>query len=157
GGKISTKLILLEKLLTKTDVLLLGGGIANTMLKAQGYEIGKSICEDNLLPDAKKLLAIYSSHIVLPTDVIITTMDGHISCVQLDHIAPTDTIKDIGDETITRFSQIIGTAKTILWNGPLGYFEQKPFDSGTQKIYEAVIQNTQATSVVGGGDTIAAL
>lgn len=157
GGKISTKLTLLENLLNKVDTLIIGGGIANTLIKAQGHEIGQSICEDDLLPQARELISRYKTQLLLPTDVTVLTPDNTPQIRQIKAIEPTDSIRDIGPQTIETFSKMITTAKTILWNGPVGNFENTPFEKGTDAIYKAVTDNTSALSIVGGGDTIAAL
>lgn len=157
GGKISTKLTLLEKLLSHADNLLVGGGIANTILKANGNEIGQSICEDELLGEAKKLISMYPKQIILPTDVVVWTNNQDAATRAVDEIKPTDSIRDIGPKTRREFSEIIAKARTILWNGPVGNFEHEPFEEGTNALYKAVTQNKHALSIVGGGDTIAAL
>lgn len=155
GAKVSTKLDVLKSLTRMVDVLIVGGGMANTLLAAQGYEVGASLFEANLIAEAKRLLELAKQHhceILLPKDVI--THDG----VQkpLDMITASDKIMDIGPKTIELYSKEIMAAKTILWNGPLGVFEDPRFASGTKHVAQA-IADSRAFSVAGGGDTLAAI
>ncbi len=156
GSKISTKVGLIERFCDIADYILLGGGLANTLLAAQGNQIGKSLAEPDAIEQALKLLdqaKIKNIPLILPTDsVTITTETKPIS-----NIGPEDKIMDIGPQTQEQFAKIISTAKTIIWNGPVGVFEDPRFRKGTDAIYEAIIANSQATSIVGGGDTISAI
>lgn len=143
GAKVSTKLSVLQSLTTVADKLILGGGMANTLLAAQGYPIGNSLYEPDLIPNAKRLmeLAIQNKcQILLPIDVV--THAGQIL--------------DLGSKTIQLYSEAIATAATILWNGPMGVFENPEYANGTNQIARA-IANSTAYSVAGGGDTLAAI
>jgi len=162
GAKVSSKLSLLRKLIEQVDVLITGGGIANTFLKAQGFEIGQSLCEMDLIDEAKSLLdhaKVHQCEIPLPTDVVVGKYFGD-SCPAfnkpLSQIANDDLIMDIGPETIYAYTQKIQEAKTIIWNGPVGVFEFPQFAYGTRALAIA-IANSNAFSVAGGGDTLAAI
>ncbi len=161
GSKISTKINLLDRLLSVADTVLIGGGLANTFFSSQGIEIGKSICEKDEKETAQRLLEkAKSSHakLLLPIDVVIkNTETNHSRVAYVAKVESLDTILDIGIETVTTFSEVIRTAKTIIWNGPMGYFEDPAFRRGTDGICEAIIRNKKALSIVGGGDTIAAI
>ena len=162
GAKVSSKLSLLRKLIQQVDVLIPGGGIANTLLKARGFEIGLSLHEPELIEDAKQLLDYAKAHnceILLPSDVVVGKYFNE-SCPafnkNLSQIASDDLIFDIGPETIHRYIQKIQEAKTILWNGPVGVFEFPQFAYGTRALAIA-IANSDALSLAGGGDTLAAI
>ena len=155
GAKISTKLPLIKKFLDKADKILLGGGLANTILKARGKEIGKSIFESELLGEAQKL---NFDNIILPNDFLIgnSLQDNQTRVVAADNIGLDDWVLDVGPDSLNQFLEIIKTAKTIIWNGPLGYLENPVFAKATEEIIKA-IANSQAFSVVGGGETLLAL
>lgn len=162
GAKISSKIPLIEKLITSSDIVILGGGIANTFLAAQGKEIGQSLAEKSLMEEAAMLMEIAKENktvILLPIDGIVAdstdSKTGNEKMV--DALTSTDMILDIGPETQKRYAEAISTAKTIIWNGPLGYFENSLFKKGTDAVYEAVASNSAVTSIVGGGETLAAL
>ncbi len=162
GSKISTKIKLISKLTTLADCVILGGGLANTFLLAQEIRVGKSLCEETELDEAKRLLQIArdnNTDILLPTDVIVadseTADTGNV--VSIRSIPPEAIILDIGPDTQAHFESVILEAKTIVWNGPVGYFENPAFRRGTDFIYYAISQNTQAFSVIGGGETLAAI
>jgi len=165
GAKVSDKIGIITNLLPRVSALIIGGGMAYTFLKAQGHEIGKSLCETDKLDLAKDILQ--QSHqqgveIALPVDsVVAPRLDAEAPTQIVDHTHfPADQMGlDIGPETIKRYSTLIQRARTILWNGPMGVFELKPFVKGTQAIAEAIVQATQAGafSLVGGGDSVAAL
>lgn len=162
GAKVSTKIGLINKLVNIVDYLIIGGGLANTFVSAQGYEIGNSFCEYEAVQQARKLLALAKNDrafIVLPVDAVVaTSKDEKTSEVVKIKNIPTDkSIFDIGPETTAEIGNIIAKAKTIIWNGPVGYFENPSFRQGTDFIYYSITQNTEATSVVGGGDTLAAI
>ena len=156
GNKISTKVGLIERFIDIADFILLGGGLANIMLAAQGHEVGKSLIEADAIGLAKTLLDRAKAKnipIVVPTDsVMITTEIKPIA-----NIRPEEEIMDIGPQTQKEFAKIIATAKTIIWNGPVGVFEDPRFRKGSDAIYEAIIANPQAISIIGGGDTISAI
>jgi len=162
GAKVSTKMGLLNKLVQTVDYLIIGGAMANTFVCAQGYHVGTSFCEYETVQQARKLLALAKkdrAFIVLPVDVVVAqTKDDKISeVVKINDIPNNKSIFDIGPETNAQIGNIIAKAKTIIWNGPVGYFENPCFRRGTDFIYYSITQNTQATSVVGGGDTLAAI
>lgn len=156
GGKISTKLPLLQTLAPKTDFILTGGGIANTLLKAQGIEIGKSICEDSLLSEANALLQKYPEKLILPIDAVTENEKGEILTKTIGSVTKTESIRDIGGQTVELFHKKILSAETIIWNGPVGQFEVEKFAKGTLAVLSAITESP-AISIVGGGDTIAAI
>lgn len=162
GAKVSSKLSLLKQMVGMVDVLIPGGGIANTFLKAQGNEMGLSLYENNLLDEARDILALAALNgcqIPLPSDVVVGKSCND-SCPaynkSLSNVAKDDMIMDIGPETITRYIDILHTAKTIIWNGPVGVFEFPQFSYGTRALAIA-IANSDAFSIAGGGDTLAAI
>lgn len=157
GSKISTKLPLIKKLAETADKLLIGGGMANTFLKAQGLEVGKSLIETEELIHAKELLATLKEKLVLPQDVLTNNQPALPSMKVLTKIAPTDAIYDIGPKSIEEFTTLIASAKTILWNGPVGFFEKEAFKAGTKAVIEAIIANPDAFTILGGGDTLSAI
>jgi len=154
GAKISTKLPLIKKFSEKADNILLGGGLANTVLKSRGGEIGKSLFEPELLLEAGGL----SENIIMPTDFLVgnSLEDTQARIVDIGRVANNDLILDIGPNSLNNFINIIQSAKTIIWNGPLGYFENSIFAKGTDGIIKAMSES-QAFSVVGGGETLLAL
>jgi len=156
GSKIGTKINIIGKLMEVSNSILIGGGLANTFLCAQGIDIGKSYCEYEKVAKARQLIHLAgqrSTTIVLPTDVVL---DGG-EVVRIDKIPVGATILDIGPDTQAKFGSIIASAKTIVWNGPVGYFENPAFRRGTDFIYYAIAHNTGAISIVGGGDTLSAI
>jgi phosphoglycerate kinase len=164
GAKVSDKIGVIKNLLGKVDVLIVGGGMAYTFLKAQGHSVGKSLVEEDKVPLAKDLLQQAKTRKVrflLPTDHVIA---DHVDANALTKIVgPGQPIPDnmmaldIGPETIETFSDEIARARTIVWNGPMGVFELPPFSKGTTKIANAVAENAGATTIVGGGDSVAAV
>lgn len=162
GSKVSTKLSLLDALAAKVDTLIVGGGIANTFLAAEGYTVGRSLCEPDLIDEAERLTLAARSHgadIPLPTDVIVSeklTSDADSAVRLVSQVDDSEKIYDIGPDTIKRFVSIIKKAKTILWNGPVGAFEIEQFSKGTRAIAKA-IADSPGFSVAGGGDTLAAI
>lgn len=164
GAKVSDKITVIENLIPKVDRILVGGGMAYTFFKAQGYEIGKSICEDDKLDIASELLAKAQREkcdLVLPVDNVIAREFKANAEHEIDSgDMPADAQGlDIGPETIKLFSEKIVDAKTIVWNGPMGVFEMKPFDAGTRAIASAIAEATDAgaISIIGGGDSAAAV
>ena len=164
GAKVSDKIEVIQNLLTKVDALLIGGAMAYTFLKAQGKRVGKSLVEDDKLDLAKELVKEAQRRgvrLLLPVDhVVAEKMDGDArsSVVSTEAGIPEDKLGlDIGPETVAAFANEIATAKTIVWNGPMGVFELTPFAKGTMKIAQAVAANSKATSIVGGGDSVAAV
>ena len=155
GTKISTKIKFITTLLGKADRVLLGGALANTLLAAQKIDIGKSLYEVDQIPIAESVLnSQYKDKLCLPSDALI---DLPYSNVGIHSILKEASIFDIGKETVHRYSDIISSSKTIIWNGPLGKFEDKRFEHGTRGVFDAIVENNTATSIVGGGDTIPAI
>ena len=174
GAKIETKLPVINNFINKADYILVGGAVANNFFKAKGFEIGKSLVDKEYIKEAKGILNFQDTRnnfqinsknqrsnkknyklpityrgLFLPIDVI--TQDGKIK--SLNEIKSTDKILDIGPKTIILFSGIIKSAKTIVWNGPMGYFEDKKFSKGTEKIAENIFKNNKAGIIIGGGET----
>lgn len=159
GAKVSDKIGVIKQLLTKADYVLIGGGMAYTFLKAQGYNIGDSICELDKLDVANEILSLGKDKIILPIDVKLNNQfanDGDIKVVSYDQIPDGYQGLDIGDQTIELFAKYIKTAKTVVWNGPMGVFEFSNFAKGTNSVCEAIKDNPEAISIIGGGDSAAA-
>lgn len=162
GSKVSTKLTLLDSLAKKVDYLIVGGGIANTFIAAEGYPVGKSLYEPDLIDEAERLAVAAKNRggeIPIPTDVVVSEKlsEEAESAVRLvSQVDDNEKIYDIGPDTIKHFTSIIKKAKTILWNGPVGAFETPQFSKGTEAIAHA-IASSKAFSVAGGGDTLAAI
>ena len=153
GSKVSTKSILIRKLLNRCDNMILGGGILNTFLKAKGCEVGKSLTESTFLDEAADILdSSLGSKIFLPPDLTCQTSYG-IENISLSSISDTDTIYDLGIDSINEIKDIIEGSSSIFWNGPLGLVEKKPFDNGTKELAKAIAQHN-CFSIVGGGDTL---
>jgi phosphoglycerate kinase len=162
GSKVSTKLTVLESLSTKVDQLVVGGGIANTFIKAAGHNVGKSLCEDDLVDTAKALMEkaeAAGATIPIATDVVVgKQFDENEPAVQkkVDEVADDDMIFDIGPDSANALADIIKKAGTVVWNGPVGVFEFDQFGEGTKTVSMA-IADTDAFTLAGGGDTIAAI
>lgn len=163
GAKISSKLGVLRSLKNKVDILLVGGGMAYTFLRAMGIEIGDSICEMDQLPEARRVLEEYKAankKLLLPIDIV--TADRMDEKAKIQTVMANSGIPkgfqgvDIGEKTIKLFTEELKLAKTVLWNGPVGVFEIKKFANGTQKMAEA-IASLDAVTIVGGGDSVAAV
>ncbi|ROR98906.1 phosphoglycerate kinase [Sinobacterium caligoides] len=157
GSKVSTKLTVLESLANIADQIIVGGGIANTFLAASGQPVGKSLCESDLIPNAKALMA--QCDIPVPSDVVTGKLFSESAEATLKpaaEVAADDMIFDIGPATSAQLAELIGKAKTIIWNGPVGVFEFDQFADGTAAIAEA-IASSDAFSIAGGGDTLAAV
>jgi phosphoglycerate kinase len=166
GAKISTKLDLLGNLLANVDILIIGGGMANTFLAARGHSVGKSLCEHDLLPTARDIVdkaAAKGREIVLPVDAVVAktfAANAPSRVVAVDAVAEDEMILDIGPRSIEHVCSVLARVKTLVWNGPFGAFELEPFDIGTVEIAEAAAELTAAGKIVtvaGGGDTVAAL
>ncbi len=166
GAKISTKLELLGNLLAKVDVLIIGGGMANTFLAALGHPVGKSLCEHDLLATAREIMGKAKSErreIVLPVDAVVARKfeaNASSRVVDVDKVDPDAMILDIGPRTVGQVCSVLARVKTVVWNGPFGAFELEPFDNGTVEVAEAAAELTAAgklVTVAGGGDTVAAL
>jgi phosphoglycerate kinase len=164
GAKVSDKIGVIQNLLSKVDVLIIGGGMAYTFLKAQGESIGKSLVEEDKLELARDLLQQAKTRKVkflLPTDHVIADRVEAGALTKI--VGPGEPIPanmmalDIGPQTIASFSDEVDRARTIVWNGPMGVFELPPFAKGTFKIAQAVAENAGAVTIVGGGDSVAAV
>jgi phosphoglycerate kinase len=166
GAKVSSKIAVLKNLVKRVNTLVIGGAMANTFLAAQGVAVGKSLYEPDFLDTAKEVLALAAdggAKIFLPIDVTVAKefKAGVASkTVGVHDVAADDMILDVGPATIAEFEKVLAGTKTVVWNGPLGAFETKPFDYGTVAAAKAVAAATKAgklLSVAGGGDTVAAL
>ncbi len=166
GAKVSTKLELLGNLVNKVDILIIGGGMANTFLFAQGNGVGKSLCEKDLAETARSIVAAAAKakcRILLPVDATVAReLKPHVRAhvVDIDHIPENEMILDIGPKSVAAVADILNRIKTLVWNGPFGAFETPPFDTATMAIAKEAASLTKAgklTSVAGGGDTVAAL
>jgi len=156
GAKIKDKISVIEKFKDKADYILLGGLMANTILRANSFFIGKSLYDENALVQAKKM-GIGKAELILPSDFKVLNRENQIEVKELGNIAEHDKIFDIGPITCETFSKIISKAKTVFFNGPMGKFEQEGFSDGTDKITNAIIENKLAFSIIGGGETITCL
>jgi phosphoglycerate kinase len=166
GAKVSTKLALLANLIRRVNVLIIGGGMANTFLAAQGKDVGKSLCEHELAGTAREILsqaAAEGCEIVLPVDAVTARKleaNAPSRTVAVDAVGADEMILDVGPRTVEHVVSLLGRVKTLVWNGPFGAFELEPFDTGTIEVAEAAAELTAAgkiVSVAGGGDTVAAL
>ena len=161
GSKISGKIDVIEALLPKVDALLVGGAMACTFYKAMGLEVGKSLVEDDRVEMAKELLDEAGTALILPHDAMVAPSieAGMAKSVSRENIPADMAMLDIGPRTSESYARAIASAKTVLWNGPMGVFESPPFDKGTTAIAEAMAQATAkgATTIVGGGDSAAAV
>ena len=162
GSKVSTKLELLTSLVGKVDQLIVGGGIANTFIAAEGHAVGKSLYEADLVGTARKIDAdakARGAEIPLPTDVVVAkafAADAPATVRPVDAVADDDLILDIGPETAARYVALIASAGTVVWNGPVGVFEFDAFGKGTETLARAIAAS-KAFSIAGGGDTLAAV
>ena len=162
GSKVSTKLELLSNLVGKVDQLIVGGGIANTFIAAQGHGVGKSLVEMDLLDTARQIIADAKSRgadIPVPTDVVVAAefkADAVATVKSVTDVGADDMILDIGPETAARYAKLIAAAGTVVWNGPVGVFEFDAFGKGTETLARAIAASA-AFSIAGGGDTLAAV
>jgi phosphoglycerate kinase len=156
----------LSNLITQVETLIIAGGMANTFLAAQGKAVGKSLCETDLIPTAREIMAKAKSlkrEILLPVDAVVATkFAAHAPnrIVGVDDVGPADMILDIGPRSIEQAISVLARSKTLVWNGPFGAFELEPFDNGTVEVAEAAAELTadkRLVSIAGGGDTMAAL
>jgi phosphoglycerate kinase len=166
GAKVSTKLDLLRFVIGKVDCLAIGGAMANTLLFAQGVAVGRSLCERDMVDNARRLMALakkYNCRLILPEDAVVAAElkpGAPAHAVAIDRVADAMMILDIGPKTVARLEAAVEEARTLVWNGPLGAFETPPFDQGTTAVAKKVAALTRARrlkSVAGGGDTVAAL
>ena len=159
GAKVNDKIGVIRNLLVKTDFILIGGGMANTFFKAQGYPVGDSLVEDEALDTARELLQEAGSRLRLPVDVVIANRFDNDAESKVMAMAPVPEgwrILDIGPETVAAYDKVLHDARTIVWNGPMGVFEFPKFAMGTFGVAEAVAES-EAVSIVGGGDSVAAI
>jgi phosphoglycerate kinase len=162
GSKVSTKLMVLESLLDKVDQLIVGGGIANTFLAATGVDVGRSLCETEMLDVARRLMdkaRARDAQIPLPTDVVVGrefAATAHADVRPVEEVRRDEMILDIGPDTADRCGALLQAAGTIIWNGPVGVFEFEQFGEGTRTIAQAIARS-KAFSLAGGGDTLAAI
>ena len=154
GSKVSDKIGVIDNLISKCDYLLIGGGMAFTFLKALGREIGNSLCEDDYIDYCKKLLA-KSEKIILPVDYVVSDSLESTTCHETDEIEPSEIGLDIGTKTIRKFGNYIMNSQTIIWNGPMGVFENPLYANGTKGLCEMFMDGQ--TIIVGGGDTASAI
>ncbi len=160
GAKVSDKIAVIENLLAKVDAILIGGGMANTFLRAQGYATGKSLVEEDALETAKALLAKGGDALHLPVDLVVAdafAADAHRAVVAVDAIPDGWMALDIGPASIAHFANRLAGAKTVVWNGPMGVFEMAAFAAGTVAIAEILAGLTNVTTIIGGGDSAAAI
>lgn len=158
GAKVSDKLSVIRNLLKVADVLLVGGGMAFTFLRARGHGVGKSLCEDSLLGEVSSLMGLYGDRIVLPVDVVVADSPDSPSgeVVSVEGIPEGKMGLDVGPKTLELFAGRLKGARTVFWNGPMGVFERKPFARGTLEMAR-LLSSSPAFVVVGGGDTVAAI
>jgi phosphoglycerate kinase len=163
GSKVSDKFGVIDKLIDCVDTLLIGGGMAFTFLVAKGIEVGDSLVESDWVEPAKQMLEKAEharAEIILPTDFVISSEiaeDAETRVVGREEIPAGMKGLDIGPSTVELFKGEIASAKTIFWNGPMGVFEMTPFETGTREVAVAVGRNNRAASIIGGGDSVAAL
>lgn len=166
GAKVSTKLSVLNNMVKKVDYLVLGGGMANTFIFAQGHDVGASLCEKDMADEVKNILQSADKagcKIITPTDQVVVRefkANAPHEIIKAGEIAADQMALDVGPQTIKHIETVLETCKTVLWNGPMGVFEMKPFDNGTNKLAQKVASLTKAgkvLSVAGGGDTVSAL
>jgi phosphoglycerate kinase len=159
GSKVSTKLTALKALAAKVDVLIVGGGIANTFILAAGGRIGKSLAEPDLVGEAKAILDAFPGKVPIPVDVVVArefTATATPTLKAVENVGADDIILDIGPQTVLALRSLVARAGTIVWNGPVGVFEFDPFAGGTKALAQAIAESP-AFSIAGGGDTIAAI
>lgn len=158
GAKVADKIGVIENLVTKADYILVGGGMAYTFLKAKGLPIGKSLLDEENIDFCKKMLKEYSNKIILPIDSVNgkDISDESVSECNIQDMKDDDIGLDIGHSTVNLFKQYLEQSKTIIWNGPVGYSEIEAFSTGTKELCE-ILKNLDATKIIGGGDTAAAV
>ncbi len=162
GSKVSTKLELLQSLISKVDQLIVGGGIANTFIAAAGYSVGKSLYEADLIPTAQKIIAAAKARgadVPIPEDVVVAPefkADAPATVKKVSEVGAGDMILDIGPATAARYAALIEKAGSVVWNGPVGVFEFDAFGKGTETLAHAIAKSS-AFSIAGGGDTLAAV
>ena len=158
GAKVSDKLGVINNLIKKADKVVIGGAMAFTFLKAKGYEVGKSLVEEELISICNELLNKYSDKIVLPIDIVVSNKidENNLSeNKKIDNLSKDDIGLDLGKETIENIKQILKEARTVVWNGPLGYYEIEKYQHSTKEILKYLTENNINT-ILGGGDIVAA-
>ncbi len=159
GAKVSDKIGVIENLLDKADHVLVGGGMMFTFLKAQGKNIGSSLCEEDKLDLAKSLLEKSNGKLILPIDAVVNNAfanEGDIKTVSTDEVEDGYMGLDIGEKSVALFNDYISSAQTVVWNGPMGVFEMENFANGTIGVCKSIAQNKDAITIIGGGDSAAA-
>ena len=159
GAKISDKIGVIRNLLTKADQVLIGGGMANTFYKAQGYPVGDSLVEDEALETARELLQIGGTHLRLPVDMVVADKfepEASSKTMPMGPVPDGWRIMDVGPDTVAAYAKTVAGAGTIVWNGPMGVFEFPKFAQGTFGVAKAVAES-KAISIIGGGDSVAAV
>ena len=159
GAKVSSKLGVIESLANSCDSIIVGGGIANTFLLANGNSVGNSLIETEMIEAAKKILKLDQVYVPLPTDVVVAkefSNEATALTKSMDQVEEDDLILDIGPETTNAYNELIASARTIIWNGPVGVFEIEQFSQGTAEIAKAIAANS-GYKIVGGGDTVAVI
>lgn len=159
GAKVSDKITVIESLLEKADKILIGGGMANTFLRAQGYDTGKSLVEEDKLDLAKSLLEKGKDKLVLPVDVVAAkefSNDSEHAVRDASEIEADEMALDVGPKTVELFEEVLKDAKTVVWNGPMGVFEMSNFAQGTIKVCESLAKLEDAITIIGGGDSATA-
>lgn len=159
GAKVSDKITVIERLLEKADKILIGGGMANTFVRALGHDTGKSLVEEDNLNLAKSLIEKGKDKLVLPVDLVVAkefSNDSEFRTVDLDGIEADEMALDIGEKTVELFNDVLKDAKTVVWNGPMGVFEMENFAQGTIKVCESLANLDNAITIIGGGDSATA-
>ena len=159
GAKVSSKLGVIESLANSCDSIIVGGGIANTFLLANGNSVGNSLIETEMIEAAKRILKLDQVYVPLPTDVVVAkefSNEATALTKSMDQVEEDDLILDIGPETTNAYNELIASARTIIWNGPVGVFEIEQFSQGTAEIAKAIAANS-GYKIVGGGDTVAVI
>ena len=162
GAKVADKLAILKNLVDRTALICVGGGIANTFLRAQGIDVGASLVEADRISDAHEVMRLAASRddlrLLMPTDVVIADASGtRINTVSVNRIPPGFRILDLGRRTLEDMREALAPMKTVVWNGPVGFFEREPFDRGSIEVARMLADMVGATTVVGGGETAAAV
>ena len=160
GAKVSDKIEVIHNLLAKVDRLLIGGGMANTFLKAFGKAVGESLVENDKLDVAESLLREGKEKLIMPVDVLVADRfdaQARTRIVSVDEVPDGWRILDIGPQTVDLFSRYLSTAQTVVWNGPMGVFEMEPFSAGTFAMAHVLAHLNHATTIVGGGDSASAV
>jgi phosphoglycerate kinase len=160
GAKVSDKIGVIHNLLKEVDLLLIGGGMANTFLKAKGKKVAESLVENDKLDEARTLISKCGSKLILPVDVVVADRmdaDAEKRTVIVDAVPGGWRILDIGPESVKLFTHHLRTARTVVWNGPMGVFELEPFATGTFAIAHALAELSGATTIIGGGDSASAV